>query len=208
MDGTLIDKNIGTTFVKFLFSTGNIKLSSGFIAVMCYILYKLRILGFDYAIKSGAWALRGLSAREVEELARRCFEDKIQPNIFAEAIDEIDSRRRRGDQIILATGAHSSIAEVFSSFVGVSDCICTRSKVLDGRYGFEIEEPLVYREGKRDAVLHLARQRYGEHMLTVYSDEEKDLPLMEVADVVYAVNADNVVAQYVTDRGGKVISFR
>jgi len=107
----------------------------------------------------------------------------------------------------LATGAHSSIASIFSGYVGADYVVAATSKVSNGKYTFGVNQPLPYRDGKRDLVFEHVRLISSEATVTVYTDEEKDLPMLERADVLIGVNADEVITNYVKQKGGALVHF-
>jgi HAD superfamily phosphoserine phosphatase-like hydrolase len=208
VDGTLIGENIGVAFVKRLLEQGECGLVAKTLMFLIYHLYKLGLLDFKYALLLGAWALYGLAPERVAALARDCFESRIKGRIFADALREIAEAKKRGETVILATGAHRAIAEPFAAFVGEDRLVAADSRLRNGRYTLAVLRPLPYRAGKRALVEKLIREEYGQAFVTVYSDEQKDLDLMDLADAPVAVNADAALRAYVASRGGRAVDFR
>ena len=59
VDGTLIEDNIGVTFVKYALLKKAVRFLPKVLVIVIFILYKIKLIGFLFAIKSGAWALAG-----------------------------------------------------------------------------------------------------------------------------------------------------
>jgi len=112
-----------------------------------------------------------------------------------------------GELIVLATGAHSVIADLFGNYVGADFVVSTKSEVRGGVYTMSSIYPIPYREGKSDLVFKYIKKEYDNLPVTVYTDEEKDLSLLKKADFLVGVNADSIISKYVEERGGKLVSF-
>lgn len=207
LDGTLAPGNIGAAFVKYLLRRGECGFLAKLLIYLVYPLYKLGLLDFKYALLLGAYALNGLDERRVADLARDCFTSEIKDTVFAGGLREIRHCREQGHIVVLATGAHRSIAQVFAEHAGADRLVAAASAVESGRYTLRVARPLPYREGKRDLVQAILREYPDKPFVTVYTDEEKDLELLRLADAPVAVNADDAVQAYVAAQGGRIVRF-
>lgn len=208
MDGTLIEDNIGLTFVKYLLRKRKVSLIRSLQIVVIYVLYKAGVLDFSYAIKSGSWALTGSSVSEIDAYAQSCFDEEIKSKVFTDGVDEIFRQKSQGAIIVIATGAHSSIAERLKDHLKADHCVATRSETQDGRYGSRSLLPLPYKEGKKDKVQELIKDKYPKSKIIIYTDEQKDIPLLSIGDELFAVNADKETTDYVRNRGGTTVAFK
>ena len=197
VDGTLIRENIGITYIKYLLREKQVKLIPYLATVLLYSLYKLRIIDFKWAIIIGALALQGNRRTDLEKLAFKCAQECIRPNISAAGVKEIAALKSQGWQVIIATGAHELIAKEFASLVGADDFIATKSHFSEGIATFQVVHPLPYREGKAALVVEYAKHNGIQNIDRVYTDEQKDIPLLKVAVVPIGVNADEHVKGYV-----------
>jgi len=207
LDGTLTPGNIGVAFVKYLLRRGECGFLAKALIYITYPIHKLGLLDFKYALLLGAFALHGMEERRVEILARECFDREIKDRVFADGLREIARCKEQGRIVVLATGAHQAIARIFAEYAGADRLIAATSTVKNGRYTLAVHRPLPYRDGKRDLVRTLIREYPGPAFVTVYTDEEKDLALLSLADAPVAVNADRAVAAYAASRGGRIVSF-
>jgi putative transposase len=84
------------------------------------------------------------------------------------------------------------------------------SALYDGKYGWCADGEIPYKDKKRDlvkaAIAGLGPQQRA--VITVYTDEQKDLALLDIADNCVAVNADAVIREAVLKRGGRIIDFK
>lgn len=207
VDGTLIEKNIGVTLVKYLLEKKAVRFLPKLMILISYPLYKLGVLDFKYAILMGAWALSGKTKESIDELATNCFERDIKTKIFQQGIAEIAKRKKEGGHVILATGAHSSIALIFSKYVGADFVVSTTSQIADGRYTLRVNKPLPYRDGKRDLVFDYIKANHRDSTVIVYTDEEKDLSMLKQADIFIGVNADEAITDFVKQKDGILMTF-
>ncbi len=207
VDGTLIEKNIGVTLVKYLLEIKEVKIIPKLIILISYPLHKIGILDFKYAILMGAWALAGKEKSTIEHHASKCFERDIMNKIYQQGIEEIKKKKAEDYHIVLATGAHSEIANVFGQYVGADHVVSTESEVNEGKYTLAVLRPLPYRKGKSNLVFNYISTSYPDAEVTVYTDEEKDLPMLKRADVLVGINADKVISDYVQNNGGSLVNY-
>lgn len=209
VDGTLIKDNIGITFIKYLLKENQIRTRQKLKIASVFALYKAKILSFSSAIKLGATAVAGRRPDDIELLARKCFSEKIQNKIFKQAIDEIDALREKDYRIILATGAHESIARIFAEYLKSDLLICTISKQRGGFYDDAVVEPLPFEKEKANLVRRIIDKNYpndkGE--IICYTDDMKDVFLFDIANICVAVNADPDLIEAAKKRGGRSTSF-
>jgi len=210
VDGTLIANNIGITFVRYLDRARAIRPIPKIVVAIGYALYKVKFVGFETAIRLGNFALAGLDISRVATLANECFEKEIRPRIFQDGLNEIKARKQQGYTIILATGAHEAIAAPFGRYVGADVTVCTRSVIANDKYGWQAKGEIPYKTKKRDLVKSAITEIVGQKRLeiTVYTDEEKDLALFDIADHFVAVNADTVIRQTAKSHNGRIVEFR
>jgi phosphoserine phosphatase len=208
IDGTLIEKNIGVTFVKYLLKQKKIKIIPLIIILIIFPLYKAKLLSFYYAILLGAWAFVGHNKEEIDNLANKCFQDEIINNIYKDGINEINKCKSKGMFIILATGAHKIIADYFCSYVGADFAISTESCLKNNRYTFKIKKPVPYKIFKKTLVENYINETIRNYEITVYTDEKKDLELLKIANYPIGVNADDTIREYVMKNNGELKIFK
>ncbi|MBF0587612.1 MAG: HAD-IB family phosphatase [Magnetococcales bacterium] len=208
INGTLIEKNVGVTFVKHLFFRGRMRWLTVVKILLLYPWVRLGLLDFRYAILMGGWALDGLTPEQARQEADLCFEETMRHRLYKKGLEEIAACRACGMRIVLATGGVASIARPFGRLVQADDVIAAESEQHHGRLGPKLQQPIPYQEGKRDQVLAHIKEAVGDSArITFYTDKAKDLPLLEAVDVPVAVNADDALVRYVKGRGGRVVFF-
>ncbi|MDX2507227.1 MAG: hypothetical protein QNL62_22510, partial [Gammaproteobacteria bacterium] len=90
---------------------------------------------------------------------------------------------------------------------GADHVVSTESEVNEGKYTLAVLRPLPYRKGKSNLVFNYISTSYPDAEVTVYTDEEKDLPMLKRADVLVGVNADKVISDYVQNNGGSLVNY-
>jgi HAD superfamily hydrolase (TIGR01490 family) len=132
---------------------------------------------------------RDLPARELRAQARAALPDFIQPRIQHEAVRRIRAHKRRGDRVILITGALDFLVD---SLRHLGDELhAARLVERTGRFTGELAEPPLTADGRASLAARLA----AEHRVDLadchaYGDSLADLPLLELVGHPHAVNPD------------------
>jgi HAD superfamily hydrolase (TIGR01490 family) len=137
------------------------------------------------------------------------IKEKIEPIILPKAVALLDKHRKAGDTLLIITATNSFITAPIAERLGVQHLLATEIEFGDGRYTGQPLGIPCFQQGKVTK-LHDWLAATG-HDLTdswFYTDSRNDLPLLaEVAHPV-AVDPDEILAQYATERGWPVISLR
>ncbi|HEY7076692.1 MAG TPA: HAD-IB family hydrolase [Solirubrobacteraceae bacterium] len=132
---------------------------------------------------------RDLPARELRRQAAEALPDFIQPRVQHAAIRRIRAHRRRGDRVVLITGALDFLVD---SLRHLGDDLVAASLVeRTGRFTGELAHPPLTADGRAS----LAARMAAEHGLSLadchaYGDSLADLPLLEIVGHPHAVNPD------------------
>ena len=132
---------------------------------------------------------RDLPARELRAQAREALPDFIQPRIQNEAVRRIREHRRRGDRVILVTGALDFLVDSLRHLG--DDLIAARLVEKTGRFTGELAEPPLTADGRASLAARLA----ADHDVDLadchaYGDSLADLPLLELVGHPHAINPD------------------
>lgn len=136
-------------------------------------------------------AMRGHAQREVQEAAQRAVPELVallQPYVR----EVIESHRREGRHVVLATTTPRDLIEPFAREVGFDDVIATTYEVdSDGRYTGQLVGPYVWSRGKKEAVTQWSQQ-HGVDVTQcyAYSDSVFDEPLLSMVGFPHCVNPD------------------
>jgi alcohol-forming fatty acyl-CoA reductase len=132
---------------------------------------------------------KDLPARELKAQARDALPAFIQPRIQHEAIRRIREHRRRGDKVVLVTGALDFLVE---SLEHLADELVAASLVERvGRFTGELAEPPLTADGRASLTARLAAD-HGVELAhcSAYGDSLSDLPMLELVGHPHAVNPD------------------
>ena len=132
---------------------------------------------------------RGLPAAELRAEAQAALEEHILPRVQQAAVRRIRAHRRRGDRVVLLTGALDFLVEPLRA---LGDELISARLVEDaGVFTGELAEPPMTAEGRAAEGARLA----AEHGVALgdchaYADSISDLPLLEVVGHAHPVNPD------------------
>jgi HAD superfamily hydrolase (TIGR01490 family) len=130
-----------------------------------------------------------LPARELRAQAAEALPDFIQPRIQNEAVRRIRQHRRRGDRVILVTGALDFLVDPLRHLG--DELIAARLVERTGRFTGELAEPPLTADGRASLAARLAAD-HGVDLADchAYGDSLSDLPLLELVGHPHAINPD------------------
>lgn len=174
-----------------------------------FLLYKLSLVKNPQEVVEYAIAyLRGKKESEVAQLCKDFVANSLADHIFPKAQAAIDAHRAKGDTIILVSNAIEPLVQAFASFVRVDHYRATPLSLVDDSYTGNLAGPLVYGDQKVTVLKkYLAEMHIREYTLTVYTDHQSDIPLLEFADVPNACNPTKQLLSEAHSRGWNVIHF-
>jgi fatty acyl-CoA reductase len=132
---------------------------------------------------------RDLPVRELRAQAQAALPDFIQPRIQHEAVRRIRAHKRRGDRVILVTGALDFLVDSLRHLG--DELIAARLVERTGRFTGELAEPPLTADGRASLAARLAAE-HGVDLADchAYGDSLADLPLLELVGHPHAVNPD------------------
>lgn len=151
---------------------------------------------------------KGWDRQQIRAIVREALEETVEPIIYAEALDLIESHRATGHKVYLVSASPEEIVEPLAEHLGVDGAIATRAVVdEDGRYTGEMEF-YAYGPFKAEAMRALAEaEGLDLDQSSAYSDSYTDLPMLEAVGHPVAVNPDRVLAKVARERGWDVMQF-
>jgi len=149
---------------------------------------------------------RGLPAAELRAEAQSALEEHILPRLQQAAVRRIRAHRRRGDRIVLLTGAVDFLVEPLRALG--DELVAARLREDLGVFTGELAEPPLTAEGRAALATSLAAER-GVALADchAYGDSVSDLPLLEVVGHPHAVNPDFRLAREARRRRWPVLSW-
>ena len=150
---------------------------------------------------------RDLPVRELQAQAKAALPDFIQPRIQNEAVRRIRAHKRRGDQVILVTGALDFLVDSLRHLG--DELIAARLVERTGRFTGELAEPPLTADGRASLAARLAAE-HGVELADchAYGDSLADLPLLELVGHPHAINPDFRLAREARRRRWPVESGR
>jgi HAD superfamily hydrolase (TIGR01490 family) len=208
VDDSLLDGNAGTIFTWYLFRQKVMRpeIRSGFPRVI-YDYARHRLSEQDM-VEVGSRCHQGLRADELKSHARACFERHLRKRITSGAIRQVRKHLLSGHFVLVASGSPQVIIDEVGAHLRVHAAVGTRTRVVDGRATDQILPPVVFREGKREAVERVCeRWDLDLDRSWVYSDSAADTPLFEAVGHPVVVNPKEPFRQVAQQRGWQVVEW-
>ena len=149
---------------------------------------------------------RGLPAAELRAEAQSALEEHLLPRLQHAAVRRIRAHRRRGDRIVLLTGAVDFLVEPLRALG--DELVAARLREELGVFTGELAEPPLTAEGRAALAGSLATER-GVALADchAYGDSVSDLSLLEAVGHPYAVNPDFRLAREARRRRWPILSW-
>lgn len=149
----------------------------------------------------------GWDVQQVKEIVDEALHDIINPLIYAEAVELIETHKAAGREIVIVSSGGEEIVVPIGAMVGADRVIATRMIVRDGKYTRQIAF-YAYGENKAAAMRDLATARgYDLSECYAYSDSMTDLPMLEAVGHPTVVNPDRALRREAVARGWPVLDF-
>ena len=151
---------------------------------------------------------KGWEQTRVRSIVEETLGAVIEPIIYAEAAELIDSHRAAGRLVVIVSASPEEIVVPLGRHLGADRVIATRAEVDDeGRYTGEMAF-YSYGPFKADAMRSMAESAGLDLSASyAYSDSATDIPMLEVVGHAVAVNPDRVLARCAKERGWEVRTF-
>ena len=149
---------------------------------------------------------RGLPAHELRDSAGAALSEFILPRVRHEAVRRIRAHRRRGDHVVLITGALDFLVAPLAHLA--DELVAARLVERRGSFTGELAEPPVTADGRASLVARTAADRGVElEDCCAYGDAISDLPMLELVGHPHAVNPDFRLAREARRRGWPLLEW-
>ena len=209
VDDSLLDGNAGTIFSWYLYSEKIMRPEIRARVPRLVYEYARRRLTERDMVELGSRCQAGLWADDLRGHAHACFEKFLRKRITAGAVRLIRKHLLSGHFVAIASGSPQYIIDEVGRHLRVHEAVGTRTRVVEGKATDEILAPVVFQEGKRAAVEHLAG-RYGLDLSRswLYSDSAADVPLFEAVGNPVVVNPKDSFRPVAEQRGWPVVEWK
>jgi fatty acyl-CoA reductase len=149
---------------------------------------------------------RGLPAAELREQAEEALSEFILPRMHQEAVRRIRAHRRRGDRVVLLTGALDFLVAPLRHLG--DDLVAARLTESRGAFTGELAEPPLTADGRASLAARMAAE-HGADLTDchAYGDSASDLPMLELVGHAHAVNPDFRLSREARRRGWPVLEW-
>jgi HAD superfamily hydrolase (TIGR01490 family) len=209
VDDSLLDGNAGTIFSWYLYSEKVMRPEMrSRIPRLIYEYARNRLTEQDM-VEVGSRCQQGLYADVVKAHAHTCFERHLRKRITSGAIRQIRKHLLSGHFVVIASGSSQYIIDEVGQHLRVHLAIGTRTRIVDGKITDQILPPVVFRDGKREAVERVAEKFDLDLSRSfLYSDSAADAPLFEAVGTPVVVNPKPAFRALAEKRGWDVVLWK
>jgi len=208
MDRTILRGSSGILYMRYLRGRGEVSRWATLRSYWYAALYKLGF--FNYPVVAAKLAATTADASEAETLAfcQRFFDDMLVHYIAAKAAQRMNEHRAQGHVVTLISASTPYVVGPVAAYLGVTDYLCTRLGVVNGRFTGKILQPACYGEDKVYWAQEFARRHSGALSVSYfYTDSFSDRPLLKQVGHPVAVNPDPQLKTLAARRGWPIEYF-
>jgi HAD superfamily hydrolase (TIGR01490 family) len=204
MDNTLLRVETGMSWVRFLYSRGELAPKMFAKAMYWSALYRLAVLDMDAVFTKLIADLRGDSEDEMIAKCEIWYRDHIAPQVAPAARVALEHHRSAGHLVVLATGSTQYAARPVARGVGIDHVLSSELEVHAGTF---TGRPAALCFGHHKVAL--AERWARDHAVDLdasyfYSDSFNDLPMLERVGRAIAINPDARLRRHARRRGWPV----
>ena len=209
VDGTLIAKNSGPLYMKFLRRRGEIRRRDALRTIYLYLRYRLNLLDIDRALEQSSVWIRGRAEADIAAHCRIWYHEMVRQYLQPEMVRRVRMHQEQGHLVAILSSTTNYLADPLAEELGIEHLLVSRLVVEDGRFTGEAHRPICYGKGK----LHWARRFAAEHEVDLgasffYTDSVTDVPMLEIVGHPQVVNPDPLLRRLARQRGWEVLQLR
>ena len=209
VDGTLIAKNSGPLYMKFLRRRGEIRRRDVFRTSYLYLRYRLGLLDIEAAAASTSAWIRGRLERDIADHCRVWYREMVRQYLLPEMVRRVRQHQAQGHVVALLSSTTPYLAGPLAEELGIEHLIVSRLIVEDGRFTGDVHRPICYGAGK----IHWAKRFAAERDIDLaaswfYTDSVTDLPMLEIVGHPEIVNPDLRLRREARRRGWNITQLR
>ena len=174
-----------------------------------FVGYKLKLYPRDSAHRLAFSGFRGRTHAQIADAVKLLHERFVRPWYSAPMLARVEAHRRRGDRLVVATSSAEFFPVPLAEEWGFDAVIGTRVQYENGVCTGLVDGAVLEGADKYRAALAWA-ERIGVPLeeCTFYSDNIRDLPLLERVGTAVAVGPDKALVRVALARGWPVIAQR
>lgn len=156
-------------------------------------------------------SMSGKSQSEMQKLAHEFALDEVPDKLLPGAIRALDSHKKAGDTIIIASAAVCVVVEMIAKQLGVKYWVATDMKWDNERLASVFESDNCYGPEKLRRVLRLFEEnpslKHSDTLITFYSDSYSDIEIFNFCDIGKAVNPDAKLREAAESLGVEIVDW-
>jgi len=209
MDHTVLSASSGLLYIRYLRRIGYLPWWR-WVRILSWVgLYAAGFLDFPHLMGRLMAQVAGAGEAEAWRLSDAWFQAMLRDYIAAGARERIAWHRAQGHHVAIVSAATPYAVRPVAQALALQDAyLATRLEILDGHFTGKVLSPACYGAGK----VILTHNYATTHGLDLahsyfYSDNHRDLPLLEAVGHPVAVNPSRKLARIAAVRGWPVERF-
>ena len=210
LDNTILKCNSDHSWLDYLINKGFIKKEEYFEQnIQFQKEFREGIVNFVDYYEFTFQYLKDKSDSYISEIRSEFMREVIEPSINIYALRLIHKHYEEDEELLLASGTTSVIADPIAKRLEFKNVVCTKCEKKNNIYTGRIENPPSLGEGKlKNVQAWMKNNGYSDFRgTTFYSDSILDMPLLEKVEKPVAVNPDSDLLRVSQDLGWEIIDL-
>ncbi|MEZ4984329.1 MAG: HAD-IB family hydrolase [Saprospiraceae bacterium] len=156
----------------------------------------------------GAQGVKGIDEQVFITVGEEVYQKHLVDDIYPESRALVAAHLAKGHSVVIVSAATPYQVNPVARELGITDVLCTRLEVKDGKFTGQVLEPACWGEGKAIAAKDIASQKGIDLAHSYfYTDSAEDLPLMDIVGHPRPCNPDNKLSAIAFQRDWPVYRF-
>jgi HAD superfamily hydrolase (TIGR01490 family) len=159
-----------------------------------------------------AFSLKPLADHSLQDLYRwreEFIDTQVRPIILPQALELVEHHRQQGHTLMIITATNRFVTEPIAGLFSIQNLLATEPEMNSHGYTGRVAGTPCFQEGKVTRLREwLADNSEDLKSACFYSDSHNDIPLLDMVENPVAVDPDEQLQAYATDKGWPVMSLR
>ena len=205
LDHTITGTVSGTEIARRAWKKGLMSLPNLLRALKLSAEYRLGIKDPAIAVYEMAAWVRGISEKDLEALCSEVFQDKVLPNVFTPARDELKMHKDNKRKTVILSSSLLPICRETASHLGMDDIICSELEISDGILTGRPAGKLCFGEEKLTRLKsYCEKNNSNPKDCWYYADSFSDLPALQEVGIPVCVNPERKLKAKAIQNGWKI----
>jgi HAD superfamily hydrolase (TIGR01490 family) len=209
LDGVIVNGQSQQIFLNYVFRKKIVGLFFYCRIYLWFVFYKLGLIKNPKKIMEYAFSfLQNREVKEVDRIVEEFFDEVLYEFIFSEIIVIINEHKSKNRELLIVSNAVDILVKRVALFLEISNYVCTRLEVVNGKFTGRIVNGIVYGKNKVNYTKEfIKKNNLNLNNSYAYADHISDLNFLLMVENPFAINPDRLLFKAAIKNNWPVIRF-